>query len=164
MAPRQVCTARLFVALSLASCLLRCEALLARQVKLANQVVGQAAEPMDVHVDYDVPKHGTAPVVKIAKMVESSASVMFASVSPQAPAADQPVWQAAEPVTVNVDYDAPTHSAADVMKAGKKIESSASFMASSVLPQAPLADLPVWQAAEPVTVNIDYDVPTHSAW
>eukprot|EP00929_Paragymnodinium_shiwhaense_P032146 TRINITY_DN17877_c0_g1_i2.p3 TRINITY_DN17877_c0_g1~~TRINITY_DN17877_c0_g1_i2.p3 ORF type:complete len:105 (-),score=33.10 TRINITY_DN17877_c0_g1_i2:110-424(-) len=88
---------------------------------------------------------------------------MAASVLPQAPLADQPVWQAAEPVTVHVDYDVPSHSAVDVVKAAKKHEGSASFVAASVLPQAPLADQPAWQAAEPVTVNVDYDVPTHSA-
>eukprot|EP00929_Paragymnodinium_shiwhaense_P118092 TRINITY_DN8977_c0_g1_i5.p2 TRINITY_DN8977_c0_g1~~TRINITY_DN8977_c0_g1_i5.p2 ORF type:complete len:125 (-),score=34.24 TRINITY_DN8977_c0_g1_i5:132-458(-) len=87
---------------------------------------------------------------------------MAASALQQAPLAEQPVWQAAEPLTVNVDYDVPSHSSADVIKVAKSSGQGASFMAASALPQAPLAEQAVWQAAEPVMVNVDYDVPSHS--
>eukprot|EP00929_Paragymnodinium_shiwhaense_P044333 TRINITY_DN22746_c0_g2_i1.p1 TRINITY_DN22746_c0_g2~~TRINITY_DN22746_c0_g2_i1.p1 ORF type:complete len:305 (+),score=70.49 TRINITY_DN22746_c0_g2_i1:74-988(+) len=133
------------------------------QAPLADQPVWQAAEPLKVNVDYDVPTHSATDAIKSAAKAGEGASFMSASVLPQAPLADQAVWQAAEPVTVNIDYDVPTHSAAEVMKSATKAGQGASFLSASVLPQAPLADQPVWQAAEPVTVNIDYDVPTHSA-
>jgi len=136
---------------------------------LADQPVWQAAEPMTVNVDYDVPTHGVEDVLKMAHSLKKqnvrSSSFLGAALEPLAPLADQPVWQAAEPMTVNVDYDVPTHGVEDVLKMAHSLKKqnvpSSSFLGASLEPLAPLADQPVWQAAEPMTVNVDYDVPTH---
>eukprot|EP00929_Paragymnodinium_shiwhaense_P099542 TRINITY_DN6123_c0_g1_i3.p1 TRINITY_DN6123_c0_g1~~TRINITY_DN6123_c0_g1_i3.p1 ORF type:complete len:183 (-),score=39.09 TRINITY_DN6123_c0_g1_i3:139-612(-) len=103
-----------------------------------------------------------APLRQLVALVCAAGALPTEASLRQLPAADQPVWQAAEPAIVNVDFDVPQHRAAYAMKkTSVKEASSGSFLASSVLPQVPLADQPVWQASEPVTVNVDFDVPTH---